>query len=154
MKPLRRAVVTGPIFGIYKKVLPQISQTEQEALDAGSVWWDADLFTGRPDWKKLLAYPAAKLTAEEQAFVDGPVEELCGMLDEWDITHERMDLPPEVWKFIRDKGFLGIIIPKSLRRPGLLGLRALRDRHQDLDAQRRRGRHGDGAQLARARPSS
>ena len=111
--PLRRAVVTGPLFGVFKRVLPQVSQTEQEALDAGSVWWDADLFTGNPDWKKLLAYPAAKLTAEEQAFVDGPVEELCGMLDEWDINHERMDLSPQTWKFIRDKGFLGIIIPKS-----------------------------------------
>jgi len=113
VKPLRRAAVTGPLFAVFKRVLPQMSQTEQEALDAGSVWWDADLFSGRPDWKKLLAYPAAKLTAEEQAFVDGPVEELCGMLDEWDINHERMDLPPAVWKFIRDKGFLGIIIPKS-----------------------------------------
>ncbi|MCM2327111.1 MAG: acyl-CoA dehydrogenase [Lysobacter sp.] len=113
VRPLRRAVVTAPLFGVFKRVLPQMSQTEQEALDAGSVWWDADLFSGRPDWKKLLAYPAAKLTAEEQAYVDGPVEELCGMLDEWDINHERMDLPPEVWKFIRDKGFLGIIIPKS-----------------------------------------
>src|SRR5215472_17351357 len=113
VKPLRRAVVTGPIFGVYKKILPQVSQTEQEALDAGSIWWDADLFSGRPDWKKLLAYPQAKLTAEEQAFVDGPVEELCAMLNEWDITHNRMDMPPEVWKFIRDKGFLGIIIPKS-----------------------------------------
>ena len=113
VRPLRRAVITGPIFGIYKKILPQVSQTEQEALDAGSIWWDADLFTGRPDWKKLLAYPQAKLSAEEQAFVDGPVEELCGMLDEWDISHNRMDLPPEVWRFIREKGFLGIIIPKS-----------------------------------------
>lgn len=113
LKPLRRAVVTGPIFGIYKKVLPQISQTEQEALDAGSIWWDADLFSGRPDWKKLLEYPQARLTAEEQAFIDGPVEELCAMLDEWDTMHERMDLSPEVWKFIREKGFLGIIIPKS-----------------------------------------
>ncbi|HXN15363.1 MAG TPA: acyl-CoA dehydrogenase [Usitatibacter sp.] len=113
VKPLRRALVTRPLFGLYKKVLPQISQTEQEALDAGSIWWDADLFTGNPDWKKLLAYPQVKLSAEEKAFLDGPVEELCGMLDEWDITHNRMDLPPEVWKFIRDKGFLGIIIPKS-----------------------------------------
>jgi len=111
--PVRRAVATGPIFGLYKKVLPQISQTEQEALDAGSIWWDADLFTGNPDWKKLLAYPQATLSPEEQAFLAGPVEELCGMLDEWDITHNRMDLPPEVWKFIREKGFLGIIIPKS-----------------------------------------
>jgi acyl-CoA dehydrogenase len=112
-RPLRAAVVTRPIFGIYKKILPQISQTEQEALDAGSIWWDADLFSGKPDWNKMLGYPVAKLTAEEQAFIDGPVEELCGMLNEWDITHQRMDLPPEVWKFIRDKGFLGIIIPKS-----------------------------------------
>lgn len=113
VKPLRRVAITGPIFGLYKRILPQISQTEQEALDAGSIWWDADLFTGRPDWKKLLAYPQARLSAEEQAFLDGPVEELCGMLDEWEISHQRMDLPPEVWKFIREKGFLGIIIPKS-----------------------------------------
>src|SRR5882672_3797427 len=113
VKPLRRAIVTGPIFGLYKRILPQISQTEQEALDAGSIWWDADLFTGKPDWKKLLAYEEARLSAEEKAFLDGPVEELCGMLHEWDITHERMDLPPEVWKFIREKGFLGIIIPKT-----------------------------------------
>jgi acyl-CoA dehydrogenase len=111
--PLRRALVTRPLFGIYKKLLPQVSQTEQEALDAGSIWWEADLFSGKPDWKKLLGYPQARLSAEEQAFIAGPVEELCGMLDEWDITHNRMDLPPEVWKFIREKGFLGIIIPKS-----------------------------------------
>src|SRR5690349_24203493 len=113
VKPVRAGVVTKPIFGIYKKILPQVSQTEQEALDAGSIWFDADLFSGKPDWKKLLKYPEAKLSADEQAFIDGPVEELCGMLNEWDITHERMDLPPEVWKFIREKGFLGIIIPKS-----------------------------------------
>ena len=113
VKPLRRAIATSPVFGVYKKILPQISQTEQEALDAGSIWWDADLFSGRPDWKKLLGYPQATLSAEEKAFLDGPVEELCGMLHEWDITHNRMDLPPEVWKLIREKGFLGIIIPKS-----------------------------------------
>jgi acyl-CoA dehydrogenase len=113
VKPLRRALVSGPIFGLYKKVMPQISQTEQEALNAGSVWWDADLFTGKPDWSKMFAFPAPRLTAEEQAYFDGPVEELCGMLDEWDITNNRMDLPPEAWKFIGEKGFLGIIIPKA-----------------------------------------
>jgi acyl-CoA dehydrogenase len=113
VRPLRRAAVTRPLFGVFKKVLPAMSDTEREALEAGSVWWDADLFSGNPDWGKLLAYPAAKLTPEEQAFVDGPVEQLCAMLDEWDINHERMDLPPEVWKFMRDKGFLGIIIPKA-----------------------------------------
>ncbi|HSW82150.1 MAG TPA: acyl-CoA dehydrogenase, partial [Usitatibacter sp.] len=122
VKVLRRAIVSGPIFGIYKKILPQISQTEQEALDAGSIWWDADLFSGKPDWTKMFSYPQAKLSTEEQAFLDGPVEELCGMLDEWDITHNRMDLPPEVWKFIREKGFLGIIIPKSY---GGLGFSAM-----------------------------
>jgi acyl-CoA dehydrogenase len=113
VRPIRRNLVTAPLFGVFKRVLPQMSQTEREALDAGSIWWDADLFSGKPDWKKMLAYPVPKLTAEEQAFVDGPVEKLCGMLDEWDINHERMDLSPEAWKFIRDNGFLGIIIPKS-----------------------------------------
>ncbi|MBL0143345.1 MAG: acyl-CoA dehydrogenase [Betaproteobacteria bacterium] len=112
-KPIRRSVVTSPLLGLFKSVLPQMSQTEEEALNAGSVWWDADLFSGKPDWKKMLAYPVAKLTAEEQAFMDGPVEELCAMLDEWDINHERMDLTPETWKFIADKGFFGIIVPKS-----------------------------------------
>jgi len=111
VKPIRRAIVTRPIFGVYKRILPQVSQTEQEALDAGSVWFDADLFSGRPDWRKLLAFPQATLTDAERAFLDGPVEELCGMLNEWEITHERMDLPPDVWKFIRESGFLGIIIP-------------------------------------------
>src|SRR5919198_79703 len=96
VKPLRSAVVTRQIFGVYKKVLPQVSQTEQEALDAGSIWWDADLFTGKPDWEKLLAYPEAKLSAEEKAFVEGPVEELCGMLNEWENVSQRMDLAPEV----------------------------------------------------------
>src|SRR5258706_13686894 len=93
VKPLRRAIVSGPIFGIYKKILPQISQTEQEALDAGSIWWDADLFSGKPDWNKMFSYPQAKLSPEEQAFLDGPVENLCGIMDQGDITHTRMDLP-------------------------------------------------------------
>ncbi|HKB55275.1 MAG TPA: acyl-CoA dehydrogenase, partial [Ramlibacter sp.] len=81
--------------------------------DAGTVWWDGDLFSGRPDWDKLLAVPAPALTAEEQAFVDGPCEELCGMCDDWEITHERQDLPPRAWQFMKDKGFLGMIIPKK-----------------------------------------
>ena len=113
VKPIRRALVTRPIFGVYKRILPQVSQTEQEALDAGSVWFDADLFSGRPGWQRLLGFPQATLTAEERAFLDGPVEQLCAMLNEWEITHERVDLPPEAWKFIRESGFLGIIIPKQ-----------------------------------------
>ena len=108
----RRALVTKQILKIYRKMLPEISRTEQEALDAGTVWWEGDLFSGKPDWRKLLAYPKPQLTAEEQAFLNGPVEQLCGMLDEWKITHELRDLPPEVWQFIKESGFFGLIIPK------------------------------------------
>src|SRR4051812_48442764 len=86
---LRRKLITNHVLAIYRRILPDMSQTEKEAIDAGTVWWDADLFSGRPDWNKLLATPAPKLTAEEQAFVDGPVEELCAMCDDWEITHER-----------------------------------------------------------------
>ena len=94
-------------------MLPQISATEQEAIDAGTVWWDGELFSGRPDWNKLLAFPKAELSREEQSFVDNEVEQLCAMIDDWDITHNRADLPSEVWQFIKDKGFFGMIIPKQ-----------------------------------------
>ncbi|UJP03552.1 MAG: acyl-CoA dehydrogenase, partial [Nitrosomonas sp.] len=110
---LRRHLVSNPVLKIFRKMLPPISQTEQEALDAGTVWWEGELFSGKPDWKKLLAYPKPQLSAEEQAFLDGPVEQLCAMLDEWQITHELKDLPPEVWQFIKDNGFFGLIIPKQ-----------------------------------------
>ena len=113
LKSLRQSLVTAPIFKVYKKLLPQMSQTEREALDAGTVWWDGDLFSGKPDWNKLLDYPAPKITAEEQAFIDGPTEALCAMAHEWEISHELNDLPPHVWQFIKDKGFLGMIIPKE-----------------------------------------
>ena len=113
VKPLRVALLSAPIFAIYKKLLPQMSTTEQEALEAGTVWWDGDLFSGKPDWNKWLAVPRATLSAEEQAFVDGPTNVLCSMLDEWKSTHELHDLQPEVWQFIKDNGFLGMIIPKE-----------------------------------------
>jgi len=109
---IRRFLVSNLILKIFRKMLPQISQTEQEALDAGTVWWEGELFSGKPDWKKLLAYPKPQLTAEEQAFLNGPVEQLCAMLDEWQITHELKDLPPEVWQFIKENGFFGLIIPR------------------------------------------
>jgi acyl-CoA dehydrogenase len=120
--PLRRAVVSNHILALYRRILPDMSQTEKEAIDAGTVWWDADLFSGKPDWDKLLKTPEPRLSAEEQAFLDGPVEELCAMCDEWEISHERQDLPPQVWQFIKDKGFLGMIIPKQY---GGLGFSAL-----------------------------
>src|SRR5512134_3752056 len=119
---LRRAVISNPILALYRRILPDMSQTEKEAIDAGTVWWDADLFSGKPDWDKLLKTPEPRLSAEEQAFLDGPVEELCAMCDEWEISHERQDLPPHAWQFIKDKGFLGMIIP---RQYGGLGFSAL-----------------------------
>ena len=110
--PLRRLLVSNWVLAVFRKILPKMSQTEREALEAGSVWWDADLFSGRPRWNRLFAIPEPTLTAEEQAFVDGPVNELCSMLDDWKITHEHLDLPPEIWEFIKKNKFFGMIIPK------------------------------------------
>jgi acyl-CoA dehydrogenase len=110
---LRRKLVSDPVLAIFRRILPDMSQTEKEAIDAGTVWWDADLFSGKPDWNKMLAIPAPKLSAEEQAFVDGPCEEVCAMTNDWEVTHERYDLPPQVWQFLKDKGFFGMIIPKK-----------------------------------------
>ena len=117
----RRNVLSKRLLKWYRKLLPPISDTEQAAIDAGTVWWDAELFSGKPDWKKLREFPAPTLTAEEQAFLDGPVEELCAMLSDWEIRRAG-DLPQEVWDFIRNKGFMGMIIPKER---GGLGFSAL-----------------------------
>src|SRR3974390_1784117 len=109
----RRDLLSRPIFHWARKVLPSLSATEREAIEAGDVWWDAELFSGEPNWQKLLATAPAKLSAEEQAFLDGPVEELCGMLDDWAITFELRDLPPQVWDFLKVHKFFAMIIPKS-----------------------------------------
>ena len=119
---LRRRIVSDPILALYRRILPDMSATEKEAIDAGTVWWDADLFSGRPDWDKLLAIPEPKLTPEEQGFLDGPCEDACAMVNDWEVTHERYDLPPRVWQYLKDKGFLGMIIPKKY---GGLGFSAL-----------------------------
>jgi acyl-CoA dehydrogenase len=113
IRPLRKALVSRPFLGGYLKLLPKMSRTEREALEAGTVWWDGELFSGKPDWAKLAASPPARLSAEEQAFLDGPCEQLCRMLDDFDITHRRGDLPPEVWQFIRANGFFAMIIGKQ-----------------------------------------
>jgi acyl-CoA dehydrogenase len=113
VRPLRKALITRPFLGAYLRLLPSMSQTEKEALEAGTVWWDGELFTGAPDWPKLLNARPPKLSAEEQAFIDGPCEELCRMLDEWNITHERADLPPEAWELLKTRGFFSMIIPKK-----------------------------------------
>src|SRR5437870_852474 len=119
---IRRKLVTDRVLALYRRILPDMSQTEKEAIDAGTVWWDGDLFSGRPDFDKLLAVPEPRLSAEEQAFLDGPVEELCAMCNDWEITHELQDLPARVWQFIKDKGFLGMIIPRKF---GGMGFSAL-----------------------------
>ncbi|HSW34026.1 MAG TPA: acyl-CoA dehydrogenase, partial [Steroidobacteraceae bacterium] len=110
---VRMRYVTKPFLMVYRRMLPTMSDTEREALEAGTVWWDGELFTGKPDWPKLLSAKAPQLTAEEQAFIDGPCEELCRMIDDWDITHRRADLPPQVWDYLKKKGFFAMIIPKS-----------------------------------------
>ncbi|HUX92149.1 MAG TPA: acyl-CoA dehydrogenase [Gallionellaceae bacterium] len=110
---LRQQLISSFILKVFRNILPQVSQTEQEALDAGTVWWDGELFSGHPDWNKLLAYSRPVLSAEEQSFVDNETEQLCAMIDDWDVTHVRQDLPPQVWQFIKDKGFFGMIIPKE-----------------------------------------
>ncbi|VAW53276.1 Acyl-coenzyme A dehydrogenase FadE [hydrothermal vent metagenome] len=113
LKPIRRNLVSRAIYAIMKKIMPTISQTEQEALDAGDVWWEAELFSGKPDFSILKKLPKPSLTGEEQAFLDGPVEEFCTMLDDWQITQEDYDLTPEAWQFAKDNGLFALIIPKQ-----------------------------------------
>jgi len=113
VRPLRKALITRPFMKTYLKLLPTMSQTEKEALEAGTVWWDGELFTGAPHWPKLLAAKPPQLSAAEQAFLDGPCEELCRTLDDWNITHERADLSPQVWEFLKTRGFFAMIIPKK-----------------------------------------
>lgn len=108
----RRQVFTGPVFKWFQRTLPPMSQTEREAIDAGTVWWDGQLFSGQPDWNTLLDYPAPTLTAEEQAFIDGPTEELCALVSDWQIGQD-LDLPPAAWEHIKQHGFFALIIPKE-----------------------------------------
>ena len=112
IRPLRVGLITRPFLKKYRRLLPSMSATEREALDAGTVWWDGELFTGGPNWQKLMSAKAPMLTAEEQAFLDGPCEELCAMLHDWDITHSQGDMSPQVWTYIKSKGFFAMIIPK------------------------------------------
>jgi acyl-CoA dehydrogenase len=112
VRPLRKALISRPFLKSYLRLLPSMSATEREALAAGTVWWDGELFTGKPDWKKLLGTPGGRLAPHEKAFYDGPVQQLCAMVDDFDITHTRGDMPPQVWEFIKSHGFFGMIIPR------------------------------------------
>ena len=110
---LRRTLISNPLLAVYKKILPPMSQTEQEAIDAGTVWWEGELFSGKPRWDVLHAYPQPRLSPAEIAFLDNEVEQLCAMVTDWETAHIHQDLPPHVWQFVKDKGFLGMIIPKK-----------------------------------------
>ncbi len=109
----RRRVISAPLLRLFAKVTPKLSDTEQTALEAGTVGFEGELFSGKPDWSDLLGQPKPELSIDEQAFLDGPVEEVCAMVDEWQITHELADLPPEIWEFIKKHKFFGMIIPKQ-----------------------------------------
>lgn len=110
---LRLEYFSRPAFKLFRQLLPVMSRTEKEALEAGSVWWDGELFSGTPDWEKLLATEFVLLNNEEQAFIDGPVEELCSLIDDWQITQQEKDLPESVWRYLKKHGFFGLIIPKK-----------------------------------------
>ncbi|MSQ19156.1 MAG: acyl-CoA dehydrogenase [Betaproteobacteria bacterium] len=113
IQPLRQRLVSDRLLAIFRRIMPAMSQTEAEAIHAGTIWWDGELFTGRPDWDKMLAYPKPSLTSEKRAFVEEETAQLCAMVSEWETTHHNYDMPPQVWQFIKDKSFLGMIIPKS-----------------------------------------
>jgi len=110
---LRHAIIVKPLLALYRSIMPSMSDTEREALEAGTVWWEAEIFSGRPDWHRMLGFSAPSLSNEEQAFIEGPVNELCDMVNDWEITEELRDLTPETWSFLKQKGFFGMIIPKK-----------------------------------------
>lgn len=111
--PLRQTLITKPVYKTLGGAMPSMSDTEREALDAGTSWWEKELFMGAPNWKAFADYPYPQLSEEEQSFIDNEVETLCAMLDEWKIQHEDKELSPQAWQFIKDNGFLGLIIPKE-----------------------------------------
>lgn len=111
-RPLRRALFARPLLPVLGKVMPRLGETERIALEAGTVWWDAQIFSGAPDWNALLQFECKPLSEREQAFLDGPVTQLCAMLDDWKVQQQR-DLPPDVWDFIKRERFFGMVLPES-----------------------------------------
>ena len=119
---LRKDKITRPIFEMFKKVLPPMNQTEREALNAGDVWWDGELFTGAPDWKKWLSNAKPELTKDEQDFIDNQVETVCEMVSDWEVNFKDKDLPEAVWEYLKKEGFLGLIIPREYGGKGFSAL--------------------------------
>jgi acyl-CoA dehydrogenase len=122
LKKQRVRYFTTPLVAKLSRRMPAISDTEREAIEAGDVWWEQDLFCGRPKWKKLHAIPAPTLTAEEQSFLDNQVETLCSMVNDWEITNVHNDLPPEVWEYLKRERFFGMVIPKEYGGRGFSAL--------------------------------
>ncbi|WP_409559996.1 acyl-CoA dehydrogenase [Hyphomicrobium sp. MC8b] len=110
---VRRSLIIAPVFAQIRKILPRVSDTEAQALEAGTVGFDAELFSGTPDWDKLKSVPPIELTPEERAFLDGPTEDLCRMIDDWQVRHTLHDVPDEIWDFVKRNGFLGMLISKE-----------------------------------------
>ncbi|MGL4711589.1 MAG: acyl-CoA dehydrogenase family protein, partial [Shewanella sp.] len=109
----RQNVISRPLMKVYRGIMPEMSSTEKEAIEAGTTWWEADLFAGNPNWKKLHNYPVARLSADEQAFLDGPVETVCRMVNQHQVSHQLADLPADVWQYLKDHGFFAMIIKKK-----------------------------------------
>lgn len=109
----RQNVISRPLMKVYRGIMPEMSSTEKEAIEAGTTWWEADLFAGNPNWKKLHNYPVARLSADEQAFLNGPVEEVCRMVNQHQVSHQLADLPADVWQYLKDNGFFAMIIKKK-----------------------------------------
>lgn len=110
---LRQQIISRPVLHWFRNVMPEISKTEKEALNAGTTWWEKDLYSGNPNWKKLHQYPIPHLSAEEKAFIDGPVEDVCKMIDQHQISHQLTDLPQDVWQYLKDHKFFALIIKKE-----------------------------------------
>src|SRR6185312_12696222 len=121
-RELRLRWLSRPLFRVFRRALPRMSDTEREALEAGTVWWDGALFGGRPSARALHAIPAPRLTGEEQAFLDHEVETLCAMVHDWTVSRQDLDLPRDAWEYMRSHRFFGMIIPKSY---GGLGFSAI-----------------------------
>ncbi|MGS0728339.1 acyl-CoA dehydrogenase family protein, partial [Shewanella sp. 0m-11] len=113
VKNIRIQLVTRPVFSFFKKVLPPLSNTEKEAMEAGDVWWEGELFKGKPNWQVLHSYGKPTLSSEEQDFIDNQVMTALTMIDDYNIVNERKDLPPELWDYFKKEGFFALIIPKK-----------------------------------------
>jgi acyl-CoA dehydrogenase len=113
IKPLRRALISRRVLAVFRKILPEMSSTERDAIEAGTVWWDAELFSGRPRWDALLAHGPPMLTPEERSFIDNECARLCDLSNDWDTTAIWQDLSPQAWNYLKEQGFLGMIIPKQ-----------------------------------------